>query len=129
MAHKIPSLEISIRFSPPSDPRESNSSVFDELLQLNIQPNLNSIQCDQPNLEYLITVAQAQVELVLNILKEQCCPFEMLDESDATVHTLPWFPRSLNDLDTNSKNIFTFGVELDSDHPGFSDAIYRERRC
>uniref|UniRef100_A0A0G4HQZ4 phenylalanine 4-monooxygenase n=1 Tax=Chromera velia CCMP2878 TaxID=1169474 RepID=A0A0G4HQZ4_9ALVE len=42
--------------------------------------------------------------------------------------SVPWFPRSLKDIDAFSKSTLDAGTELDSDHPGFSDADYRRRR-
>lgn len=48
--------------------------------------------------------------------------------NDEKVVDEPWFPRTIDDLDPGSKNIFSFGVELNADHPGFSDEEYRKRR-
>lgn len=42
--------------------------------------------------------------------------------------TVPWFPRSRKDLDTSALEILDAGVELQSDHPGFHDKDYRQRR-
>lgn len=42
--------------------------------------------------------------------------------------TVPWFPRKVNDLDSFSQKTLDAGSELESDHPGFKDVIYRERR-
>ncbi|XP_069048914.1 phenylalanine-4-hydroxylase [Lepisosteus oculatus] len=42
--------------------------------------------------------------------------------------TVPWFPNYIQDLDRFANQILSYGAELDSDHPGFTDPVYRARR-
>ena len=39
-----------------------------------------------------------------------------------------WFPARMADLDSFASKVMEFGEELDADHPGFQDPVYRARR-
>ncbi len=41
---------------------------------------------------------------------------------------VPWFPKNIDDLNLSGKDILNAGVDLESDHPGFNDEMYRNRR-
>jgi len=41
---------------------------------------------------------------------------------------IPWFPTKTSDIDHFTREVLSAGAELSSDHPGFHDAEYRNRR-
>ena len=43
-------------------------------------------------------------------------------------NNIPWFPQHISELDRFANQILSYGAELDSDHPGFTDPTYRARR-
>ena len=41
---------------------------------------------------------------------------------------VPWFPKSINDLNSMGRTVLSANEEITSEHPGFNDEIYRNRR-
>ena len=69
----------------------------------------------------------------IEILKEKCAYFQVIsrafgEKEQIKDEVVPWFPIRIRDLDRFANQILSYGAELDSDHPGFTDPLYRQRR-
>jgi phenylalanine-4-hydroxylase len=70
-------------------------------------------QPDQPNVRALLAELQ-MAETSLSVMESK---------------KVPWFPRRVKELDLVANKILDAGTDLESDHPGFMDPVYRARRA
>lgn len=70
------------------------------------------------------------LQATIEKLKEKASYLHVFDKSveGSVEESIPWFPTRIKELDQFANRILSYGAELDSDHPGFTDPVYRERR-
>jgi len=71
---------------------------------------------------------EEDVEKMLQELTDTGVEVRKLSGESSNVSEVPWFPRKIADLDSFANKVLECGDELSSDHPGFTDPEYRQRR-
>ncbi|XP_055688539.1 protein henna [Lutzomyia longipalpis] len=122
-----------IIFSPSND----GAGILAKTLKIFNDNDVNLVHIESrsstrgPGYEFFVECDSRSGSLgtAIEQLREHCSYLSIIsrDYKD-NMAAVPWFPRRIRDLDRFANQILSYGSELDSDHPGFTDPVYRARR-
>ncbi|XP_054289511.1 protein henna-like isoform X1 [Macrosteles quadrilineatus] len=121
-------------FSPAS---QDECGVLASALELFKQNKVNLIHIESRSsaripgaYEFMVECAPGgNLGAVVDNLKKSSEYFSIISRNHKNNKgTVPWFPHRIRELDRFANQILSYGSELDADHPGFTDPVYRARR-
>lgn len=125
---RLKSNKMSIKFSLSDDPGalEQALGYFSRhkvnISRLESRPSKKGTDYDF-YIDFVGTPESSNVQAMMKDLRANATSVSVLES-----RIVPWFPRRVKELDLVANQILDAGSDLQSDHPGFNDPVYRARR-
>lgn len=86
---------------------------------------------DDSKTEYFVEFKSPSPDSIAVLVKELgkiCASLKLLPVPNAPATSSVWFPRCISELHRCCTALFKYGSDLGTDHPGYGDAEYAQRR-
>ncbi|CAI4227474.1 unnamed protein product [Auanema sp. JU1783] len=101
------------------------------LSHIESRPSKHHNGCYEILVECEENAEQTKIEEIIQLFKKRGDGLIVQDwnaKSKQNKDSVPWFPKKISEIDQFANRILSYGAELESDHPGFTDEVYRKRR-
>lgn len=118
--NKFSSIKAKKYFSEMMKTQQSKAKAEENFESISLSNSKNS--------EFVINPSKTNENNVIALNDHINKNYDHQDLLKNELDNYPWFPKNLEDLNLIGKDLKKGGVDLQNDHPGFLDEVYKQRR-